>query len=251
MDAAIVTVGDELLAGDTENTNATWLAKRLTGRGVDVKRVLTVPDGLDVIADAVSRYAADYEAVLVTGGLGGTHDDLTMAAVARAFDRSLAIDDDAVADIRKTMAAFREANPDLEERFPELSIDVDAQASIPEGARALLNPVGLSPGCVCENVYVMPGIPEEMYAVFDLVAEEFGGDVTSQTLYTPAPEGATTTYLDAVRGDHDVTVGSYPARGDRFNRIKITATDPEAVRAAVTDLRDRVEIVDPEDEGTD
>ncbi|WP_117594752.1 competence/damage-inducible protein A [Haloprofundus halophilus] len=243
MDVAILTVGDELLAGDTENTNATWLARQLTERGATVTRILTVPDVESVIADAVRRWSDDYDAVVVTGGLGGTHDDLTMDGVAEAFGVSLVVDEEAREDILETVAAFREANPELAENY-DLRIDADAQASIPDGARPLLNPAGLSPGCVMENVYVLPGIPDEMRAMFDRVADEFGGDVTSETLRTPAPEGAVTSQLAQVRDQYDVAVGSYPSRGEEYNRIKVTSQDPGAVDAAVTWLREHVEIVE-------
>ncbi|KTG09304.1 damage-inducible protein CinA [Haloprofundus marisrubri] len=243
MDVAILTVGDELLAGDTENTNATWLAQQLTKRGATVTRILTVPDVESVIADVVGRWSDAYDAVVVTGGLGGTHDDLTMDGVADGFGVSLVVDDEAREDILETVAAFREANPELAENY-DLQIDADAQASIPDGARPLLNPTGLSPGCVMANVYVLPGIPDEMHAMFDLVADDFGGDVTSQTLRTPAPEGAVTSQLAQVRDQYDVAVGSYPTRGEEFNRIKVTSQDPGAVDAAVKWLREHVEIVE-------
>ncbi|WP_224449001.1 competence/damage-inducible protein A [Haloprofundus salilacus] len=246
MDVAILTVGDELLAGDTENTNATWLARQLTERGATVTRILTVPDVESVIAETVREWSDDYDAVVVTGGLGGTHDDLTMDGVAAAFDISLAVDADARADVLETVAAFREANPELAENY-DLEIDADAQASIPDGARPLLNPTGLSPGCVMENVYVFPGIPSEMHAMFELVADEFGGDVTSQTLRTPAPEGAVTSQLAQVRDQYQVAVGSYPTSGEEYNRIKVTSQDPGAVDAAVAWLREHVEIVEDEE----
>ncbi|PSQ33031.1 hypothetical protein BRD09_02155 [Halobacteriales archaeon SW_10_68_16] len=82
MRVALVCVGDELLAGDTVNTNATWLGSQLRDRGVDVERVTVVPDRIADIARVVNEYRADYDAVVVTGGLGPTHDDLTMEGVA-------------------------------------------------------------------------------------------------------------------------------------------------------------------------
>ncbi len=81
MNVAVVTVGDELLAGRTTNTNATWLCERLVERGVSVERVTTVPDRIGDIARVVNEYRAEYDAVIVTGGLGPTHDDVTMEGV--------------------------------------------------------------------------------------------------------------------------------------------------------------------------
>jgi molybdenum cofactor synthesis domain-containing protein len=243
MQVAVLTVGDEILAGDIENTNATWLARQLTERGVTVTRILTVPDDRAVIAETVREWTDAFDAVVVTGGLGGTPDDVTMDAVADAVGVSLAVNDEAKADVETTIAAYRERYPDLAERYPDLDLDVDQHASIPAGARPLLNTVGLSPGCVVDDVYVFPGIPEEMKAMFDGVAEEFGGSVVSELLYTDAPEGALTEQLLAVRERFDVAVGSYPSRGEP-NRLKVVGEDGEAVAAAVAWLREHVETVE-------
>ena len=244
MDAALVTVGEELLAGETENTNATWLARQLTERGVVVRRVLTVPDEEAVIAEHVRAYAEQFDAVVVTGGLGGTPDDVTMAAVARAFDRDLAVDDLALADVEETLAAFREANPEL-----DIDVDTDREAAIPDGARALLNGAGLSPGCVVENVYVLPGIPEEMRAMFEDVAEEFAGDVRSRSLYTRVPEANLVEPIETANERFDVAVGCYPNRDERYNRLSVRGTDGEELDAAVAWLAEHVETFDPGEAG--
>jgi nicotinamide-nucleotide amidase len=239
MDAALVTVGDELLAGDTENTNATWLARELTERGVAVKRVLTLPDVEDAIADAVREYADRYDAVLVTGGLGGTPDDLTMDAVAAAFDRSLEPDDLARADLERTLEA-------IAGDYPDLGVDVEAEASIPAGARPLINDAGLSPGAVVENVYVLPGIPNEMQRMFEGVADEFAGAVDSRVLYTSEPEANLIERLDAVRNRFGVQVGCYPDREAGHNRLKLRSEDPDRLEEAAGWLREEVRLVDPD-----
>ena len=233
MNAALLTVGDELLAGDTANTNATWLCERLAARGVTVERVLTVPDELDVIAEATRRYSEAFDAVVVTGGLGGTPDDLTMEGVAAAFDRDLAENDLALADIERTLE-------EIADDYPELNVDVSAEATIPTGARPLINDVGLSPGCVLENVYVLPGIPSEMKGMFESVAGEFEGDVDSRFLYTEEPEANLIERLDGVRERFGVRVGCYPDREAGHNRLKISGRDPETLADAEAWLRDRV-----------
>src|SRR6056297_83961 len=97
MRVALVTVGDELLAGDTVNTNAAWLGTRLAEQGTTVERVTVVPDRLADIARVVNEYRAEYDAVVVTGGLGPTHDDVTMDAVAAAFGREVVESEEALA----------------------------------------------------------------------------------------------------------------------------------------------------------
>ncbi|MFB6102667.1 MAG: competence/damage-inducible protein A [Haloplanus sp.] len=244
MEVAILTVGDEVLAGDTENTNATWLAGRLTDAGATVTRILTVPDDRAVIAEAVREWHEAFDAVLVTGGLGGTHDDVTVDAIADAFGRDLVVDPAVREDVIETVAAYRDRTPETVAAHDiDIDLDVDAWAALPAGSRPLLNPEGLCPGCVIDDVYVFPGVPAEMRALFAAVAEEFGGDVVSTTLYTPQPEGSMVDALAAVRDQFGVTVGSYPSTGEH-NRLKVTGTDADAVAAAAAWLRDRIEVVE-------
>ena len=238
MQVALLTVGDEILAGDTHNTNATWLASRLTDRGATVARVLVVPDDRDLIARTVREFAGSFDAVIVTGGLGGTPDDVTMAAVARAFDRPLAPDDRALAAVEATVE-------DVREEFPDIDLDHEAEASIPDGSRPLLNGPGLAPGCVIENVYVLPGIPDEMEAMFETVAESFGGDVESRTVHTATPEADLVADLEAAGDRFDVAVGCYPDPAVRHNRIKLTGEDPAELDRAAAWLEARVEVTTP------
>jgi len=238
----VLTVGDEVLAGDIANTNAQWLANRLTEGGATVVRILTVPDDRDLIAETVAEWSAAFDAVIVTGGLGGTHDDVTADAVADAFGVDLVVDEAVREDVLETVAAYRERNPETVEAH-DLEIDVDAWAALPAGGRALINPEGLCPGCVIENVYAFPGVPDEMKALFELVEAEFGGETVSETLYTPQPEGSMVTDVAAVQERFDVAVGSYPAT-EGHNRLRVSGTDPDTVAEAVAWLAERVEVVE-------
>ena len=242
MDVAIVTVGDEILAGDTRNTNAERLARRLNERGATVARILTIPDDPALISDVVADWAAEFDAVVVGGGLGGTHDDITMDAVAEAFDRKLVLEDEVETALLESMADYRDVDPaDLSR--DEIDLDFEAWGSTPAGGRPLLNPVGLSPGVAIENVYVLPGPPAEFEAMFETVAEEFGGDAVSETLATPAPEASLTEVLTEFRETFDLVIGSYPSR-DGHNRLKVTGTDAEQVEAGIEWLREHVDTED-------
>jgi molybdenum cofactor synthesis domain-containing protein len=243
MEVALLTVGDELLAGDTENTNATWLATQLTDRGVTVTRILVVPDVEDVIAENVRAYSDAFDAVVVTGGLGGTPDDVTMDGVAAAFARDLAVDDLALVDVEETLTAIAGS-----ENYPDLDVNVEAEASIPAGARPLINRGGLSPGCVLENVYVLPGIPGEMRTMFEQVADEFEGDTVSRTLYTTVPEANLVDVLTNVRGKFEVAVGCYPDRDAGHNRLKLSADSEGPLKEAEAWLREQISVSeDPPD----
>lgn len=243
MQVAILTVGDEVLAGDTANTNASWLASQITDRGSTVVRILTVPDDRALITETVRDWADAFDAVIVTGGLGGTHDDVTADAIADAFDRSLLVDADVREDVIETVAAYRDANPDLSAH--DLEIDVDAWAALPAGSRALINSEGLCPGCVLESVYAFPGVPAEMKALFEQVAAEFDGETVSRTLYTPKPEGSIGADLRSARDRFDVTIGSYPDT-EGYNRVKLTGTDLAAIDETAAWLRERIEVIDTE-----
>ncbi|SDZ89868.1 molybdenum cofactor synthesis domain-containing protein [Haloplanus vescus] len=226
MRVAVVTVGDELLSGDTVNTNASWLCDRLDERGVSVERVTTVPDRIADIARVVNEYRAEYDAVIVTGGVGPTHDDVTMDGVAAAFGRDVVPNADAAAwldDHTDYAAADR----------------TEGTTHLPDGAQHIPNPEGVAPGAVIDGVYVLPGVPSEMKAMFESVASEFEGERRHvETVRTSEPESALLDRLDAVREEFDVTVGSYP--GDDV-RLKVTAADAETAAAAAAWLRERVD----------
>lgn len=236
MDVALLTVGDELLSGDTANTNATWLATQLTERGATVARILVVPDDRELLASKVVEYSDLFDATIVTGGLGGTPDDRTMEGVAAAFDRSLVVNERARSDVEERVETVRE-------EFPDIDVDIEAEASIPDGSQPLLNEPGLAPGCVLENVYVLPGIPREMKAMFEKIEERFAGDVRSRTVFTPTPEADLVSDLTAAEERFDVAVGCYPDREVRHNRIKLVGNDTDELAAARDWLGERIETV--------
>jgi molybdenum cofactor synthesis domain-containing protein len=156
--AAILTIGNELLSGDTENTNGTWLARRLEALGVAVRLIAVLPDEIDQVAGFLRTEAARADVVLVTGGLGGTPDDVTREAVAAAFETEQVEYPDVAAELR---ARFRR-DPEYAARW----------ARLPARSRPLANPLGGAPGFVLENVYVLPGLPSEMMAMFETVEHE-------------------------------------------------------------------------------
>jgi len=227
MNAAIVTVGDELLVGDTENTNATWLCAQLADRGVTVRRVSVVPDEVSEIARVVNEHHAAYDAVVVTGGLGPTHDDVTMDAVAAAFGRTVEANDEAAT----WLESHGYSGEDLDEGTTHL----------PSGCRPLPNEAGVAPGAVVESAYVFPGVPSEMRAMFERVADEFEGTPThTVTVEVNEPESALLGRFDTLRERFDVRVGSYP--GDSV-RVKLSAVDASEAERAAAWLRDRSELV--------
>lgn len=225
MRVALVTVGDEILAGDTVNTNATWLGQQLTDAGVTVERMTTVPDRVADIARLVNEYHAEYDAVIVTGGLGPTHDDVTMEGVAAAFGTELEPDP----EVRDWLYDRGYTDTDLAPKTTH----------IPARAEFLRNPEGVAPGCVIETVYVLPGVPTEMKAMFELIREDFIGQRRySEVVLTSEGEKYLLDRISEVRERFDVTVGSYPGKNVR---LKIEGSDPDRVADASNWLKSRVE----------
>ena len=225
MNGAVVTVGDELLAGRTTNTNATWLCARLKERGVSVRRVTTVPDEVGDIARVVNEYRAEYDTVVVTGGLGPTHDDVTMEAVAAAFGRSLVEHPDALEWLTGEGGYSRADR-------------TEGTTHLPRGARALHNEVGVAPGAVIGGVYVLPGVPDEMRAMFEAVEGEFTGTpMYQEVVVADEPESALLDRIEELRERYEVTVGSYPGE---FVRISIESEEEAMATAGAAWLREQV-----------
>jgi len=219
--AAVVSVGDELLAGETVNTNASWLCARLAENGVSVERVVVSPDDTEAVAEEVRRLSERYDAVVVTGGLGPTPDDVTAESVARAFGKGVEVTEEA-----------REAAADY-------SGDVsDEVAALPEGACPVPNPEGVASGFALENVFALPGVPSEMKAVFGEIEGEFEGEEVSVAhVHTDEPESELLSCLEEARDSFGVVVRSYPDDGGV--RLKIRGEE-EAVVEARAWLAERV-----------
>ena len=222
--AAIVTIGNELVSGDVENTNGSWLARRLAALGVEVVLIAVIRDDIEEVAEFVREHASAVDLVLVTGGLGGTPDDLTREAVAAAFGVPQVEQPDVAARLR---ARFTR-DPEYAARW----------AMLPEGSNPLENPLGGAPGFVVANVFVLPGLPSEMQAMFATVAHELRTEqpITSWRRVYETTEAKIVGVLEAM-GDRypGVLVGSYP----KFHvegatvEVVVKSSDPAALEAAV------------------
>lgn len=222
--AAILTVGNEVISGDVENTNGSWLARRLALLGIEVHLLATLRDDIAVIAEFLGQHARRHELVLVTGGLGGTPDDITREAVAAAF------------------GVGQRALPDLAERLharfsPRGLGEYAARwANLPEGADPLENPLGGAPGFVLGNVYVMPGLPSEMEAMFESIEGRFRGEpIATWRCSYETGEGQIVDLLEeATRAHTAVSVGSYPRFGAGGPTVEIVlkSTDAAALDSA-------------------
>jgi molybdenum cofactor synthesis domain-containing protein len=232
MDAAILTIGNELVSGDVPNSNAYWLAQRLERLGVKVVLIAAVPDTLERIVDVVRRERARVDNLLVTGGLGGTPDDITRESLAAAFEVEQRVLPALAADLR---ARFQGA--------PEYAA---SWAALPDGAEPLENPLGGAPGFRIENVWVLPGLPREMEAMFDHYADELraGAPIGAwRRSYATTEATIVSALVTATERWPSVSVGSYPSfePGRRWVEVVLKSSDPDALRAASGWLEAEVE----------
>lgn len=198
--AAILTIGNELVSGDVADTNGAWLAHRLERLGASVTIMAAVPDEIDAVARFIRREAPEADFLLVTGGLGGTPDDLTREAVAAAFG----VGQESVPELADALRARYTRDPEYAARW----------ADLPTGSRGIENPLGGAPGFAIENVYVLPGLPAEMRAMFDAIAYELesGSPISSwRRTYKTRESEIASILAEAGERFPGVLVGSYPS----------------------------------------
>ena len=230
--ASILTIGNELVSGDVPNSNAAWLAQRLAPLGVAVRLTAALPDEIDTIAEFVRAEAPRADFFLVTGGLGGTPDDLTREAIAAAFGVPQA----EVAEVAAELRARFTRNPEYAARW----------AMLPRGSRPLANPLGGAPGFVLENVYVLPGLPSEMEAMFASIEEEFrrGSPIGAwRRVYRTYESAIAGTLAEALERWPGVLVGSYPSFGTEGSTVEVVlkSSDADALAAASAWLASAIE----------
>ena len=230
--ASILTIGNELVSGDVDNTDASWLARRLAPLGVEVRMTAALPDEIDAIAGFVHAEARRVDFLLVTGGLGGTPDDLTREAIAAAFR----VEQEEVPEVAADLRSRFTRNPEYAARW----------AMLPRGSRPLANPLGGAPGFALENVYVLPGLPSEMEAMFTSIEEEFrrGSPIESwRRIYQTYESVISASLAEAGERWPGVLVGSYPSFGAGGFTVEVVlkSSDGAALAAASAWLASAIE----------
>lgn len=222
--AAALIIGNELLSGKIADRNVVVLARELRSLGVLLRRVVMVLDDVETIANEVRELSAAHDFVFTSGGVGPTHDDVTIEAVARAFGVAVVTSE----RMEQMLRAF------YDDRLTEGHL---LMARIPEGARLASNAKVPWPAVVMRNVWVLPGVPEIFAMKLPLLRAELAGDrpFVSFAVLTDLDEGQLKPLLDRVVARHPhVDVGSYPRWGDTEFRTKLTfdGLDEARVRAA-------------------
>ena len=226
----MLVIGDEILTGKVEDSNSPWIARRCRSLGLQLCRIVVLPDDIEQVAAAVAEWSRRCDFVFTSGGVGPTHDDLTMAAIARGLGRTIETHPEVLAVIQKRMGA----------RFTPAAARM---ADIPSGAELWWDGELRFPQVVVGNVVVFPGVPSLLRLKFDAIAHRFGGTpVVSGRLVTTLDESAIADALSAVQQQFsDVAIGSYPQYSERPWTVTITmdATDTtrlEACTAAVAEI---------------
>jgi molybdenum cofactor synthesis domain-containing protein len=225
--AGIVVIGNEILSGKVTDTNSPFMSRELRKLGVTLQRITTIPDDVDVIGATVRLFAESFEIVFTSGGVGPTHDDVTMEGVARAFGRRV---------IR---------HPELDKRLREyLGGNANEarmrMADVPEGAELIVDQRLGFPTIKCENVYILPGIPEILEQKFATLAERFAASPYHlRVVFTREGEGSIAEHLNATIAKFpELLLGSYPKLGDPEYAVKLTleSKDRGYVEAALAHL---------------
>ena len=209
--AGIIIIGNEILSGKVEDSNSPYLCKELRFLGVEVKRMVTLPDEIEVIGRHVHEYSRDYTWVFTTGGVGPTHDDVTIEAVAHGF------------------GAETEESPQMLEVLEgydgeRLNSAHRRMALIPSGAELMQLPSMRSPQLKYHNIFVFPGVPELVKSRFSSLKEIFRcGEIFLKQIYLNTEEGEIADALDATCEEFsELMLGSYPALWNKDFRVKLT-----------------------------
>jgi molybdenum cofactor synthesis domain-containing protein len=213
--AGIILVGNEILSGKIVDANAAYLCRELRQLGVDVRRISVIPDEVGVIADEVRLFSRDYDIVFTSGGVGPTHDDVTIEGVARAMGVSVVRHPALVALLERyyqgapTEAALR-------------------MAEVPEGAELVAGTLRF-PTVLARNVYVLPGVPEIFRQKFDALRERFRDrPFHLKCVFVRIGEGTLAAHLNELLADFpELLLGSYPELSNPEYRVKVTLESQE------------------------
>ena len=224
--AAILLVGEELLSGKVADTNAAYLIGRLRELGVQLRHIAVVGDEPDAIAREVTALARRFDHVFTSGGIGPTHDDVTMESIAHAFGVGL------------------DRNPLLVEvltqHFGErLTDDHLRMSEAPAGAEMITGGTMRWPVIRFQNIYILPGVPQIFRDKFDAIAERFRArPFALRSVYLNTDEGNIAAVLRGLESTFEVRIGSYPRWDAHDYRVRVTfeAYDAVSVNAAVDAL---------------
>jgi molybdenum cofactor synthesis domain-containing protein len=211
--AAALIIGNEILTGKVSEQNVFVMAKELFALGVELRRIVVCPDEIPVIARDLRELASTHDVVITSGGIGPTHDDVTIKAVAATFGSKVVRSPQYESLLRSHYG----------ERLTEMHLRM---ADVPEGARLISTTQTSWPTVVMKNVYVFPGVPQIFQFKFPIMREELKDSARfySHAVYVSLDEPALAPLLDKLSAEHPhVNIGSYLHWGDDADyRTKLT-----------------------------
>ena len=233
--AALVVIGDEILSGRTQDRNVGQVATWLNDHGIRLAEVRIIPDDLDRIGETINVLRSQHDYLFTTGGIGPTHDDITVDAIAAAFGVPVIVHPDA----RRILEDYYRGRPGglTEARL--------RMARTPEGAELLLNPSSGAPGVKMGNVYILAGVPHIAASMLEALTGklEGGRPIVSVTVGARAPESDVADLLRETEEAHPgVAIGSYPffKDGKYGANFVIRSDDGELARTTGDDLTKRL-----------
>jgi len=229
--AGIVLIGNEILSGKVADQNAVYLCREFRQLGVDVRKIAVVPDEVELIAREVAEFSRGYDWVFTSGGVGPTHDDVTIEGVARAFGVRVVRDPGLVAQLQHAYQG----------RLNEARLKM---AEVPEGAELLASDDLVVPVVVVRNVHVFPGVPEIFRRKFDAIKERFRErPYLLRSVFFQVGEGTLAEHLNAMlQSFPELLCGSYPELTNPEYKVRVTleSKQPEYLEAALQDLLARL-----------
>jgi len=228
--ASVLIIGNEILSGRTQDVNLNHIALTLGKWGIQVREARVIPDVEDTIVDAINEARRAFDYVFTTGGIGPTHDDITAACVAKAFDVPLVT--------HPEIAALIERRPSP----PDVMAARMRMALVPEGSKLVQNATGGPPGFRTENVYVMAGIPRVMQAMLASLEGKLrsGPVVRSCSVTAFLGESQIAGALSEIQERYpQVDLGSYPFfKSDRYGTsLVMRGTDDSVLNAMLEDVK--------------
>lgn len=196
--AGIIIIGDEILSGKVHDDNSFFMAKELWSHGIQVCRISIIPDSIDEIAGEVRDFSGRYDYVFTSGGIGPTHDDLTIEGISNAFGVETVVH-----------AALKEL---LEKKLGALSLEQLKMAEVPEGAELVSDETLSFPLIKIKNVFVFPGIPQLLRKKFLAIEKLFNEPlIYLKKVYLKESESRIAPILNGIVGRYrNVKIGSYP-----------------------------------------
>lgn len=233
--AALVVIGDEILSGRTQDRNVGQVATWLNDHGIRLAEVRIIPDDLDRIAETINKLRSQHDYLFTTGGIGPTHDDITVDAIAAAFGVPVIVHPEA----RRILEDYYRDRPG------GLTDARLRMARTPEGAELLRNPSSGAPGVKMGNVYILAGVPHIAASMLEALTGklEGGRPIVSVTVGARAPESDVADLLRETEAAHPgVAIGSYPffKDGKYGANFVIRSDDGDLARTTGDDLANRL-----------